>query len=83
MTTELSEPSFMKSRRGLKAAGLASLIAGLGLGLLTLAAAAGIWLGLWDFRRFLPPGGGQPIRTVGRLGLHRIGHRHCPKRAAI
>ncbi|MBL6906065.1 MAG: DUF1499 domain-containing protein [Pseudomonadales bacterium] len=51
MTTELSEPSFMKSRRGLKAAGLASLIAGLGLGLLTLASAAGIWLGLWDFRR--------------------------------
>ena len=40
-----------KPRLWLKIGGLASLVLGLGLGLLTLASAAGIWLGFWDFRR--------------------------------
>lgn len=38
-------------RRWLKIGGLASLVLGFALGLLTLASVAGIWLGLWDFRR--------------------------------
>lgn len=40
-----------KQQLWLKIGGLASLVVGLGLGLLTLASAAGIWLGFWDFRR--------------------------------
>lgn len=38
-------------RLWLKIGGISSLVIGLGLGLLTLASAAGIWLGFWDFRR--------------------------------
>lgn len=34
-----------------RGASIGSLIIGLGLGLLTLGSVAGIWLGLWDFRR--------------------------------
>ena len=41
----------VKPRLWLKIGGLSSLVLGLGLGLLTLASAAGIWLGFWDFRR--------------------------------
>ena len=51
MNTEITDPTTSKFRRSLKVASLASLIIGLGLGLLTLASAAGIWIGLWDFRR--------------------------------
>ncbi|GJM11926.1 MAG: hypothetical protein DHS20C12_03290 [Pseudohongiella sp.] len=40
-----------KPRLWLKIGGFAGLVIGLGLGLLTLTSAAGIWLGLWDFRR--------------------------------
>ena len=49
MNTETTEQA--KPRLWLKIGGLASLVLGLGLGLLTLASAAGIWLGFWDFRR--------------------------------
>ena len=49
MTTEIINQT--KPRLWLKIGGLASLAVGLGLGLLTLASAAGIWLGFWDFRR--------------------------------
>jgi hypothetical protein len=49
MNTETTEQA--KPRFWLKIGGLASLALGLGLGLLTLASAAGIWLGFWDFRR--------------------------------
>jgi uncharacterized protein (DUF1499 family) len=35
----------------LKIASYLALIAGLGIGLLTLGSAAGIWIGVWDFRR--------------------------------
>lgn len=45
-TTEQARPGLW-----LKIGGLASLVLGLGLGLLTLASAAGIWLRFWDFRR--------------------------------
>lgn len=51
MNTEISDPAAIKFKKWLKIGGLASLVLGLGLGLLTLASAAGIWLGLWDFRR--------------------------------
>lgn len=51
MNTEISDPAASKHRTWLKYGSLASLLIGLGLGLLTLASAAGIWLGLWDFRR--------------------------------
>lgn len=51
MNTEITDPATSKYRRWLKIAGLASLIVGFGLGLLTLASAAGIWIGLWDFRQ--------------------------------
>ena len=49
MNTETTK----RARPGLwlKIGGLASLVLGLGLGLLTLASAAGIWLRFWDFRR--------------------------------
>lgn len=47
MTTNIEE----QQQLWLKIGGLASLVVGLGLGLLTLASAAGIWLGFWDFRR--------------------------------
>ena len=49
MTTEITHQA--KPRLWLKIGGLASLALGLVLGLLTLASAAGIWLGFWDFRR--------------------------------
>ena len=49
MNTETTEQA--KPRLWLKIGGLASLVLGLGLGLLVLASAAGIWLGFWDFRR--------------------------------
>lgn len=49
MTTEINDQA--KPRLWLKIGGLSSLVVGLGLGLLTLASAAGIWLGFWDFRR--------------------------------
>ena len=49
MNTETTEQA--KPRLWLKIGGLSSLVVGLGLGLLTLASAAGIWLGFWDFRR--------------------------------
>ena len=49
MTTDMTNQE--KPRLWLKIGGLASLVVGLGLGLLTLASAAGIWLGFWDFRR--------------------------------
>ncbi|MBL4572850.1 MAG: DUF1499 domain-containing protein [Gammaproteobacteria bacterium] len=49
MTIEITDQT--KPRLWLKVGGLASLAMGLGLGLLTLASAAGIWLGFWDFRR--------------------------------
>ncbi|MBL4582163.1 MAG: DUF1499 domain-containing protein [Gammaproteobacteria bacterium] len=49
MTNEITDQT--KPRLWLKVGGLASLTMGLGLGLLTLASAAGIWLGFWDFRR--------------------------------
>ena len=49
MNTKTTEQA--KPRLWLKIGGLASLVLGLGLGLLTLASAAGIWLGFWDFRR--------------------------------
>ena len=49
MTTDTTEQAKLRLR--LKISGLASLALGLGLGLLTLASAAGIWLGFWDFRR--------------------------------
>ena len=51
MNTEITDPATSKFRTWLKVGGLASLIIGLGLGILTLASAAGIWIGLWDFRR--------------------------------
>lgn len=49
MTSEITDQA--KPRLWLKIGGLSSLAVGLGLGLLTLASAAGIWLGFWDFRR--------------------------------
>jgi uncharacterized protein (DUF1499 family) len=49
MTTEITDQA--KPRLWLKIGGLTSLLLGLGLGVLTLASAAGIWLGFWDFRR--------------------------------
>jgi len=49
MTTEITDQ--VKPRLWLKIGGLTSLALGLALGLLTLASAAGIWLGFWDFRR--------------------------------
>jgi hypothetical protein len=49
MTTEITDQA--KPRLWLKIGGLVGLALGLGLGLLTLASAAGIWLGFWDFRR--------------------------------
>ncbi|MFT7286804.1 MAG: hypothetical protein ACI87W_000913 [Halieaceae bacterium] len=49
VNTEIIDQSHL--RLWLKIGGLASLAAGLGLGLLTLASVAGIWLGVWDFRR--------------------------------
>jgi len=49
MTTEIADQA--KQRLWLKIGGLTSLLLGLGLGVLTLASAAGIWLGFWDFRR--------------------------------
>ena len=49
MTTEIADQA--KPRLWLKIGGLTSLLSGLGLGVLTLASAAGIWLGFWDFRR--------------------------------
>jgi uncharacterized protein (DUF1499 family) len=49
MTTEIADQA--KPRLWLKIGGLTSLLLGLGLGVLTLASAAGIWLGFWDFRR--------------------------------
>lgn len=55
MTSELNldrnNTATAKITLGLKIASVLSFVAGLGLGLLTLASAAGIWLGLWDFRR--------------------------------
>ncbi|MEX0964851.1 MAG: DUF1499 domain-containing protein [Pseudohongiellaceae bacterium] len=51
MSTEITDSAKSRSRLYLKIGGMASLIIGLGLGLLTLASAAGIWIGLWDFRR--------------------------------
>jgi len=53
-----------KAHLGLKVAGLASLVAGLGLGLLTLASAGGIWLGFWDFRQ-----GFSLLGTANQYGL--------------
>ncbi len=49
MTNEIIEQQ--KQRLWIKIGGIGSLAIGLGLGMLTLASAAGIWLGLWDFRR--------------------------------
>jgi uncharacterized protein (DUF1499 family) len=49
MTTEIADQA--KPRLWLKIGGPTSLLLGLGLGVLTLASAAGIWLGFWDFRR--------------------------------
>ena len=49
MTTEIADQA--KPRLWLKIGGLTNLLLGLGLGVLTLASAAGIWLGFWDFRR--------------------------------
>ena len=49
MTTEIADQA--KPRLWLKIGGLTSLLLGLGLGVLTLASAAGFWLGFWDFRR--------------------------------
>jgi len=49
MTNEITDQAKLRFR--LKIGGLASLALGLGLGFLTLASAAGIWLGFWDFRR--------------------------------
>jgi uncharacterized protein (DUF1499 family) len=49
MTTEIADQA--KPRLWLKIGGLTSLLLGLGLGVLTLTSAAGIWLGFWDFRR--------------------------------
>ena len=40
-----------KIKLGLKVASLLAFFAGLALALLTLASAAGIWLGMWDFRQ--------------------------------
>lgn len=51
MTSEITDTNTVKMRRWIKNGSVASLVVGLGLGLLTLASAAGIWLGLWDFRR--------------------------------
>ena len=51
MNDAIADSGTDSKRRWIKIAGLASLILGLGLGLLTLASAAGIWLGLWDFRQ--------------------------------
>jgi len=49
MTTEIADQA--KPQLWLKIGGLTNLLLGLGLGVLTLASAAGIWLGFWDFRR--------------------------------
>lgn len=51
MNKKLSEQAISNLGLWLKTASLVSLAVGLGLGLLTLASAAGIWLGFWDFRR--------------------------------
>ncbi len=47
--TSIQDPARLKL--WLKIASYSGLVLGLGLGLLTLASAGGIWLGLWDFRR--------------------------------
>jgi uncharacterized protein (DUF1499 family) len=44
-----SEPN--KFKLYLNIAALLVMLAGIGIGVLTLGSAAGIWLGLWDFRR--------------------------------
>lgn len=51
MTIEIRDERKLKLALYLKLASGLTFIAGLGLGLLTLISAAGIWLGMWDFRR--------------------------------
>ncbi|NQV71337.1 MAG: DUF1499 domain-containing protein [Pseudohongiella sp.] len=51
MNIKIEDRRKSKITFSLKLASGLIFIAGLGLGLLTLASAAGIWLGLWDFRR--------------------------------
>lgn len=51
MTIEIKDERQSKFTLYLKITSGLIFVAGLGLGLLTLTSAAGIWLGMWDFRR--------------------------------
>ena len=51
MNDEIVNGAPNKVKLTLNIASIGVLLAGIGIGIVTLAAAAGIWLGLWDFRR--------------------------------
>lgn len=51
MTIESKDQGKSKPALYLKIASIFVFVAGMGLGLLTLTSAAGIWLGMWDFRQ--------------------------------
>ena len=51
MNDEIGSHAANKVKLTLNIASIGVLLAGMGIGMVTLAAAAGIWLGLWDFRR--------------------------------
>ena len=51
MNNEIVSDASNKVKLTLNIASIGVLLAGVGVGVFTLAAAAGIWLGLWDFRR--------------------------------
>lgn len=51
MISDISDKRSNRIRLTLTVSSIAILVAGLGIGLLTLGSAAGIWLGAWDFRR--------------------------------
>ena len=51
MNNEIVSDAPNKVKLTLNIASIGVLLAGVGVGIFTLAAAAGIWLGLWDFRK--------------------------------
>ncbi|PCJ23320.1 MAG: hypothetical protein COA96_12175 [SAR86 cluster bacterium] len=51
MNSEISDNKQNKFKLYLKIVAMVIMLTGMGIGLLTLGSAAGIWLGLWDFRK--------------------------------
>ena len=51
MTIQMSSTRTRRIKLALQIVSTAVAVAGLGIGLMTLASAAGIWFGAWDFRR--------------------------------